>query len=450
MISKIFFVIFLLYILYAIFLAREKYHLLIIPFILDSNFFGFFELPFGQINSDIVFVVIIMIWLLFLSKKQKIRWTKALSSFRIILLIFYSFLVLVLLISIFQYGDPSPSFMVFRRLFRYIVISFLIAIMFRFEKEELSEMADLIEYFTVGLSLLYIFHSGLGIQIFQAANYGEYDYGGTIIFRNFAALPYFIMFSLCRITLKEKKGIYEISSLFIFLATLLLSYTRSLVIMGVFVVIISLMIRAAKFSKSLVRIFKLLIILPILFIVISFTFSWIFPNQTKFFLSRIENITNAQSTLSDQTVDLRSKIIMSRIDKVLQVNPITGLGFIHEESAAMIYHDLFVRPGDRKGQVVVGDQSWGNMIALIGFLGTGIYLLMILYPFFFLLMKRIFLKQDITCIAAIINLMGILFINSFFDTILIKGVFLISFLLALIIIHTNLFIVEQFEATNYN
>ena len=450
MISKIFLVIVVLYIIYAIFLAKEKYHMLLIPSILDSNFFGFYELPFGQKNSDIVFIVIILIWLFFLSIKQKTSWTKAVSSYRIILLIFYSFLVFVLLISILQYGEPLQSFMVFRRLFRYIIILLLIAVMFRLTKEELSKLAVLIDNITVILAILYIIHASLGIEIFQAANYGEYDYGGARILRNFAAIPYFIMFSLCRITLKEKKGIYEISAIFIFLIALFLSYTRSLIVMGFLIVIISLFIRAVKFSKSFTRILKLMIFLPVLIIVVSASFSQIFPSQTKFLLNRIKNINNAQSALRDQTVDLRSKIIQSRINKVLEVNPITGLGFVHEESSAMLYHDLFVRKGDKKGQVIVGDQSWGNLIAVVGFLGTAIFILMILYPIILLIKKGIFLRQDITCIAAVIYLLGVLSINSFFDTILIKGVFLISLLIALVIAFSNHYFIEQSEANINN
>jgi len=82
---------------------------------------------------------------------------------------------------------------------------------------------------------------------------------------------------------------------------------------------------------------------------------------------------------------------------------------------------------------------------MLGFLGTGIYILMILFPVILLMRNRIFLKQDITSIAATLDLMGILFINSYFDTILIKGVYLISFLIALIIVYANYYIVEQSE-----
>ncbi len=445
MISKFFFVVLLIYIIYAIFLAREKYHLLLIPFILDSNFLGFFTLPLGEKTGDLVFLVIVLLWIFFLSYKQRTRWTKRLLPYRIILLVFFSFLFIVLIISILQYGEPGLSVMVFRRLFRYISIVLFISIMFRIEKQELAKLGNIIEYITVGLSFLYIINSSLGLKIFEAESYGQYTFEGTQIFRNFAALPYFLIFSLAHVTLKERKGIYEISAIFIFFITLFLSYTRSLVLMGFIITLVAFFIRSVKFTKSIVQIIKLMIAVPAMIALVIIILTQVFPTQSKYFLNRINYINNAQSALSDHNVSIRSKIIESRLNKVLEVNPLTGLGFIHEESSSMRYHDLFIRKGDKKGQVIVGDQSWGNLIALIGFLGIAIYLMVILYPIVILITSGMFFKQSITCIASVLYLLEILFINSFFDTVLLKGVYLISLLIAYTVVYFNYTIIEQSE-----
>lgn len=446
MISKIFFLIIVLYILFALFIAKEKYHLVLVPFILDSNFFGFFTLPFGQKNQDLVFVVIIMLWMFFMSYKTKTYWTKHLQNHRNVVIFFLSFLVLVLIVSWFQYHELVPTFMVFRRIFRYVVIFFLVSILFRFSKSELNKLGDLIEKISVFLAFLYIIHSGAGIPIFEAENYGERNMRGVDILRNFGALPYFLMFSLSHVALKEKTGAYKIAAIFILFIAIFLSYTRSMVVTGIIILMASLYIRGVKYSQSILSLIKIATVVPIAIILAALVISQVFPTQTKFFLSRIDNINDTNSALEDKTMNLRTKIIVSRMEKVMEVNPLTGLGFVHEESNRIHYPDLFIRKGDRKGQIIVGDQSWGNLIATIGYLGTIMFIIMLLFPIMYLVSKKMFIKQEIPLIAASLDLMGMLFLKSYFDTILIKGVYLIAFLIALILVYTNYYIVELYSS----
>lgn len=437
MIAKIFLGILLCYCGYAL-IAKEKYHLLMVVFIMASNFFGFYWF-LGDKRGDAIFAYLVAISLYFyFFRPYKVFLIPVLRPNLYLIIGFLIFLVISLFVSFVEYNQVVPSLKVFRELFRYASIPLFLYILFHFERSDVDKFLNLLEKVTVVLCFFYVLNFGAGIKIFGVASYGAGAYiGGVQLERNFFAIPQFLGFFLVRLILQEKATKYSISAIFIIFLTAFLTYTRSFVASTVILAVAALIIRNFKYKKPLINLLKVVIIVPIAAVILGVIIGQVFPKQLEFMMMRVGSVDSIESAAEDKNLNLRTEIIKSRARKVLEVNPITGLGFLHVETSGHLFPDLFVRPGDSAGQVVVGDQSWGNLIALIGFGGIIIYLFVFLNPSIWLLRKRIFLKQDITLISGVFFLASALLIQGFISQILMRKYFLLGFILALIIYYAN-------------
>ena len=445
MIAKFFLLIILLYCIYAFF-AQEKYHLIFIIFIISSNFFGF--QPFlGDKKDDVIFLYLILLWTYFyFFHTYKTYIIPAVSRNIVFVYIFLGFLVLILFFSIINYHQALPSFKVFRQIFRYSSMVFFIYIFLHFNKGEMDKFIDLIEKITVALCFLYILDFGVGLKIFAVKSYGEGAIiGGVSIERNFQAIPQFLLFTFVRILLRERYDKYVIFSLIVISLTIFFTYTRSLILSSLAIAVVSLFVRNIKYSKDLFKLIKILSLAAVLIVIVVFTIQKMFPYHLQYLMFRFGNVQDVQTATQDKNFNIRSEIIKSRAKKVLEVNPIFGLGYLHEETSGQFYPDLFVRKGDRPGQVLVGDQSWGNLIAMIGFGGVLLLLIVLFYPILFLIVKKILFKQDITLITVIITLLSDLLVFSFTGPVLVSRIINVSFAYALIIYYSNDFLFQHYQ-----
>ncbi len=446
MVSKVFFVIICIYIIYAVFFAREKYHLLLIPFIIDSNFFGFFQLSkLGNMQEDLALISLVFIFLYFLTVNRKYPVSLFVKVNILNTVIFLIFLTVILVISWILYNEYFLSLKVYRIFLRYTAILLFISIFLRMDEQNINKFMELIEKLTIVLSIFYILNYSFGIPIFGVESYTTFQLRSVTISRNFLALPYFSSFVLYRICLKRHYKWLDIAGIFVILITIFLTYTRNFIISTVLFTVITLFIRAIKYSRNIFGIIKISVLTTLISVILVVILIKVFPNQLDYFKSRIENITNVNKAIRDKNANIRLEIIKSRAAKVLKTNPVTGLGFVHEDTRIKDYVGLWIRKNDRPGQIIVGDQAWGTLIGLIGFGGCLLLLYLFFYPLGFLIANRIIIEQDITSIASNIFLVHAATIAAFFTTVFVSNIVNVSLYLTLIIFYGNYYFVKKFE-----
>lgn len=422
-------------------LSKEKTELLLlIPFIISTNFFGFLPYSFFRIRGlvqqeDIVLIITLLIFVyVYFNFKPIYSYNNFLIGYKKIVYIFILFLIINLFHSFIIYGNFISSFKVFRIFFRYISILFFLNIILRLGKIKLDNLLKYIDVITLVLSILYILNFGFGITIFAVKSYQEDVYYNTLIYRNFYAFPIFVFFVLSRSLILDKFNIHSSLKIIILLIAILLVYTRTYLFVAFLIIISTLLIRVLKFKYYF---FNIKSILSILFLIIIgyILVNVIFHNQYEYFRSRIDEVILVGNVYEVSNFKLRTDLIMSRIKKTININPIFGLGFIREDVSSRFYPDLFIRRNDIPGTILVGDQSWGGVIASLGLGGTVIFLLLYFYPLLYIRKWKLYKKTDMAFWAIVITLFCEIFIIGIISTNLIDEIFKLSFYFSLLVFY---------------
>lgn len=403
MISYFFLALSILSIFYILFKYREEYELLLlIPIIITTNFFGFspFEINIkGLIQADdLSFLAIFSILVFFIPKtvylKNRTRFYYIYGYLFLLLMLYFIF---VYILSLLQYEDYVATTKISRIFFHYFAFFSYLFIIFRIESKRLIRLFDIIEKLTLILTLFFILDSGFGLPIFAATDQFNV-YAGDLVERNLATFPLFSFFILGRLGMKKKIGVYSIIGILGILFSVFLLITRSLAVAAIIIMMAGFFFRDKVIIKSgnISRLIGRLLLITLLFIILLVT---LFQSQIKYFAVKVEDVTSANSTeaiVEGTSLYNRYLIIESRVKKVWEVNPFTGLGMLHPDDARKVFYpDLFIRKQDKTGSIIIGDQSWGSFIGSVGFVGVFLYLLLFGYPIFYIWRQKIFYKLHI-------------------------------------------------------
>lgn len=411
--------------------------LLLLPFFFSTNLFGSTSFQFnisGVLRiADITLLVVFFMVPFF--KYKDFVFEKRNSIYYnygnlFIFLILYFFIVLI--ISIFQYMDTIATMKTARSFFRYIVFFPLLYVVFRTKIEEIKYLMEVIEKFTLLAGVLYILDFAFGIEIFSSSS-NINMLGGEAVQRNFLAFPVFTFLVLARLSLKKKLTKFEIIGVLILMIDILLTLTRSLVIAGVFTLLIGTFLRGKLyFDGKIMR--RLVITSVVVGSVLTIVVILLFDQALNNFSERLGKLSISSQGIEASTLDMRFNIISSRIEKVWEVNPFTGLGYINPlESRKIFYPDLFVHWYDRPGSIMVNDQSWGGYIGSVGFIGLILFLALFFYPLIYLIRKKMFFNLDKEFYAVFIALSVEFFSRSIISENLFDNYFQISLFLTLFI-----------------
>lgn len=414
--------------------ARRSELILLLPFVVASNFFGFLSQDTfareGIIQQgDVVLILVFILGVIFSSDETLPSVDDVFhNSYSRIAILFTLFLLAVLVLSSIEYGNFWESFKVFRRFFRYISVFVFFYMMRRLRGDQLKRLLMFIENLTILLAILYIINFGLGLPVFAIASYKEYSFRGETLLRNYLALPSFAVFTLSMLLLKPHFTLKSVIGVVAIILAFLLTYTRDYVVSTFLVVVAATVISLIYYRAP----FKRIALLGIVFVGVGMVSLNIFSNQFQFLLSRVKEVHESGGVEQTKNFLIRQNIVLSRAELALQTNPLCGVGFLSEEYSTKFHFDIYTRPWDRPGQLIVGDQSWGNFIASIGFGGSAIFLLLFFYPIYFIIKTRSFRFQSTAVYACLISLFVEIFITAFFFPSLITDVFQICFYFGLI------------------
>jgi hypothetical protein len=408
------------YILIFYFIIRsikEPVFLIGIPFLLffkQSLFFDkvrFLRFQGMLINLDKIFLVwLIIVWLIFFSRsliqidfKLK-RWNKIKRpnwlDWLIIGLIIITCIdfVVVLNSSVIDEGVNDEfitlmalfiGFFIFKNIFSHIEIISLKK--FLYSVVIINSIA----------SLLYFIHHGLHVDLYDYPEYMEEFMHGENLTRNLWTMPvlWFFSISYLIINLKEKPWFY-ITLLIINFLGIFLSYTRSFLVIGIFVIAMYYFFNVIK-RGNFISLIKYGIIIITAGFIFFFGMSKIVPASTKFFLDRFtelkENPRDEKS--NDMIFRFRQtgEVINSMNDnkKTFGYGPVTS---VQEPKVDFM-------------EEVTADMVWTEVVFRWGFAGLGLFIL--LYIVSLILSFRLFINNN-----GLISKLGLLFFLTILATIL--------------------------------
>ena len=447
MISIIFLILTILFSVYILYRSREEYELLLLlPIIISTSFFGFspYEINIkGLIQSDDISFLLMFFLVLFFIKKDIYLTSRSVFYYRYgyLFVLLLAYFIFVYVLSLIQYQDYTATTKISRIFFHYFAFFAYYFIIVRIEKERIIRLFDIIEKLTLVLTLFFILDSGFCISIFAATDQFNI-YAGDVVERNLSTFPLFSFFILARLSLKREVNWYNILGILGILFAVFLLITRSLAAAAIIILFAGfffrdkVLIKSGKISRLIARI----ALITILFTVILIT---VFQSQIKYFATKVEDITSASSVdavVEGTSLYNRYLIIESRVSKVWEVNPFTGLGMLHpEEARKVFYPDLFIRRQDKPGTVIVGDQSWGSYIGSVGFLGVILYLPLMLYPLYYIWRRKVLYSLNIDFYTVLLALIMEVGMRSFFSRNLFVSFHLLVFYYALILYFIELY-----------
>ncbi len=415
---------------------RTPEYLLLIPIIIYSNAFGFIEV--GSLNikgfldtRDYAFISIILLSIRFLNRYEKQVRANANETYLIIFKIFLIYLFTILIYSLFTYWEPLSSVKVFRMFFRYVSFFFFLVILERLSDKQIFNFISLLEKITIILLVLYLIQVGIGVTIFQAKAYNIQYTQGVAIERNFSIAPEFATLFFLNYLLRKKISLWHIFVIILMFISVAFSFSRHSIIGYVVLFIIAIFFRRLLYKGEKRRFAVQLGILLTLFIS-TFVFVNYFNLHYEHLLQRIDTDRGVAITQGGSWV-MRIAFIQKRMEDVAEINPVMGLGYLDGEASVRYYPDLAGFNYWDSGQFLVGDQSWGSIITMLGYLGGILLIVVIAYIPIRRLMN---LNQDnekmVLSISLSLILLYALILGSFFSLLLINSALSISFQLALL------------------
>lgn len=360
---------------------RKPLYLLLIPFLMSFRQSIFFEnvkifaFP-GRFSPDILLLIwMIIIWIVVktiynskyvssqpLFKKVDINYMDAAVMGLVFLSVIDVFRVLSSYIFI---EEVIEQFFVLTSLF---IGYFIVKDCSRyFRLETLSKFLLILVIINSIASIFYILHQGLHINIYQDEEYLSEIFGGEVITRSFSFMPKLCFFSIAYLLVfrKAQSVVYTIL-LLINLLALFISYTRSFIIIAVFIIVLFYIVQAYK-SKDLVRLIKSLLVISLSIFLIFFFVSKVFPANTEYFINRFVGLTNNPNDIYSNSMLYRFIQTGSVLQKIDADNILLGYGPITEGMSPLV----------EQMRIATWDLVWTGVIFRWGILG--LFLFLILY-----------------------------------------------------------------------
>lgn len=233
-----------------------------------------------------------------------------------------TYIVITFLRSTNEYGFWE-SFTNFRYSFSNIFIFFLaIPYIFSLPREKLVRIINILILLTVVESILYIGHT-IGILHFYTGNAGIME--NTKLIRSYMGFPpliipaYGVSLISFFITRQKKHLIYSI----LFIMTIFLSYTRSVLASVILISLILIFFLSIKKLINIGSIIKSFIILSIFTVCIYF----IFPSSMNFWIEKIDSTINSELKNEEGTYAVREKLIDEALYQNRNNTELIGLGY---------------------------------------------------------------------------------------------------------------------------
>lgn len=377
--------------------VKKPIYLLGIPFLMFLRYCIFFEnvkifaVP-GRYGIDFLFFVwLILFWIIFriintyqFSIKSNNFYNKSeRNSIDYIIIGLMIISVIDLIIVYIEYLRIDNVFIEFLTIFSLFLGYFIIKDILRYYRPNL--IADFLYSIVLVNSLascLYILHQGFHLTIYKSEEYFSEIFQGEVITRTFWFMPLLWFFSISYLfVFKKQKKVTFFILLIINLLALFISYTRSFLIITVFIIILYYLLNAYKennFQAAAKNIFLTSIIGLFLFIAIA----KFFPASSNFFFYRFKELKQSPNDESSNSLLYRFARTGEIFDRIDENKLILGNGPVTETQLSLV----------KNMTVANWDLVWTGIVFRWGIIGVILFVL--LYIVSILKAFSLFMKRD--------------------------------------------------------
>ena len=322
---------------------RQRVFLLGIPFLMfmsDSVFFQnaqIFWVPGRFSPSTHLMIWLVIVWLLYFdlllpvwrrSRPRAAPFGPALSPpEELVIAGIAGLAVLEVFLSWLRFGELAQV-IVQAKGFIYLFVGYFLlrAILCSASRRDTLDFVKALVVVNTAAAGLFILHQGLQLPIYEATEYQTVTFMGQRLTRSFYFMPPFLILSLAYMFARRTWTVFWGGAMIVTLGALWVSYTRSLLIIALVVLLLVLGVRLVKRAQAGLAIRRAVVILGIgvAFVGIAFT---ALPVQSAYFASRIGEATATGSLTGDANLQNRQEKLERVYDWLGPVGPWVGQGF---------------------------------------------------------------------------------------------------------------------------
>ena len=246
----------------------------------------------------------------------------------------------------------------------YLLLGYLLVrgIVSQFSRHQVVQFLTAVVLTNTLAATLYVVHQGLGVKIYTGGEYFTTEFAGAEITRTFHFAPMFSLLALGFVLARPKWTPGWLLVLAITVLSILVSYTRTLVIAVVVAVVIAIVVHEFK-SPSSRRFLRRAAVILASVIFIGGGFALVLPARAEYALSRLTELTSAGSVseVGNWQVRVYKYDTMNRV--VLKNDPFLGMGFPAPGS----------NPVDAQIYRLSADMTWIPIVYHVGYFGLALF-----------------------------------------------------------------------------
>ena len=230
-----------------------------------------------------------------------------------------------------------------------------------------KKVVTFLKIYTVVFSIMYIIYNYFNINFYANEAFDIIDADNSIVNRNFAAFPYFLIYFYCisLIDFLNRKGnpIINLLLVFLYLICMVSSLTRGLILSAGIIFILAYIIS----DNRRANIFYILFFFGIGFFVLK-SIHYFETGSFSTLILRFSEISDV-GIGSTGNFEYRTKEFLNIFSKVIQFNPLFGFGFINTNLFGFHFNDMSAGSPDN---------GFTNLLGISGFIGLAIFLIIIM------------------------------------------------------------------------
>lgn len=241
-------------------------------------------------------------------------------------------------------------------------------------------------------AVLYILHQGAGLGIYDIEEYIEEIFGGERITRSFWFMPQLLFFSIAYLLVfrADRPLIYTVM-LIINLGAVFITYSRSTLIVSLFLIVFYFIILGFK-ENRIGYIIKNIVLYMVIAVIGLIAVIKIFPANAQYFQDRFRELTEERSPYQINSLEYRIERTAGVVESIDAGKIIFGMGPVTEDQ----------EPSVPVMKSITSDMVWTGVAYRWGIIGIVVFIL--LYVYAFLKSYRIFVKS-----TGLISHMGLMF-----------------------------------------
>jgi hypothetical protein len=174
---------------------------------------------------------------------------------------------------------------------------------------------------------LFVLHQGLHLPIYVATEYLSITFMGQQITRSFYFMPQLLTLSLAFCFAKPKWNAFWVAVMVITLAALWVSYTRTLLVTALVVLVVVLAVRLVK-ARQAGRVFRRALAIVTILVVFGVVVFAVLPAQSRYFVSRLSKTTQTGNVSGDQNLQNRMGKLRRVYAWISPESRLLGQGFV--------------------------------------------------------------------------------------------------------------------------